>query len=64
MGAARLSGKNHHVLGAIIILGILLFGIPIGFMLAGAAVSALFGWTLTETSEADNEGSELIETNY
>ena len=52
------------MLGPIIIALILLFGIPVGFMLAGAAVSALFGWTLGETSEADNAGSELIDTNY
>lgn len=64
MGAQGVTSKNQIVLGALIILGILLFGIPIGFMLAGAGVSALFGWTLGDTSEADNEGSELIETNY
>lgn len=64
MGPPGLAGKNQTVLGALIILGILFFGIPIGFMLMGALVSFLFGWTLGETAEADNEGSELIETNY
>lgn len=52
------------MLGPIIIALILLFGIPIGFMLAGAGVSFVFGWTLSETAEADNAGSELIDTNY
>jgi hypothetical protein len=64
LGADGLTGKNQTVLGALIILGILLFGIPIGFMLMGAVVSFVFGWTLGDTAEADNEGSELIETNY
>ena len=52
------------MLGAIIIALIITIGIPVGFMLAGAGVSFLFGWTLTDTAEADHEGSELIETNY
>jgi hypothetical protein len=52
------------MLGALIIAIIITVGIPVGFMLAGAAVSFLFGWTLTNTAESDHEGSDLIETNY
>lgn len=51
-------------IGPVIITLILLFGIPVGFMFAGAAVSFLFGWTLGDTAEADNPDSELIQTNY
>lgn len=52
------------MLGAIIIALIITIGIPVSFMLMGAAVSFLFGWTLTHTAEADHPDSELIETNY
>jgi hypothetical protein len=52
------------VLGAIIIALIVTIGIPVGFMLLGALVSFLFGWTGTSTAEADHAGSDLIETNY
>ena len=51
------------MLGALIIALLVTIGIPVGFMLAGAAVSFVFGWTLTDTAVADHEGSELIETN-
>jgi hypothetical protein len=52
------------VLGALIIALIITVGIPVGFMLAGAAVSYVFGWTLGDTAEADHPESDLIETNY
>lgn len=52
------------MLGAIIIALIILIGIPVGFMMAGAAVSFVFGWTLGANAEATHPDSELIETNY
>lgn len=66
MGPSGVAGKNQTVdaIGPVIITLILLFGIPVGFMFAGAAVSFLFGWTLGDTAEADNPDSELIQTNY
>jgi TRAP-type mannitol/chloroaromatic compound transport system permease large subunit len=53
-----------RVLGAIIIALIITIGIPVAFMLMGAGVSFLFGWTATGSAEADHAGSELIDTNY
>ena len=38
--------------------------LPVSFILMGAAVSALFGWTLKDNAEALHEGSDLIDTNY
>ena len=52
------------MLGALIIAIIITVGIPVGFMLAGAGVSFIFGWTLGDTAEADHPDSDLIETNY
>jgi hypothetical protein len=52
------------MLGALIIALLITIGIPVGFMLAGAALSLVFGWTLTDNAEAEHPDSELIETNY
>ncbi|MEY2399157.1 MAG: hypothetical protein QOJ00_2331 [Actinomycetota bacterium] len=52
------------MLGAIIIALIITIGIPVAFMLMGAIVSFVFGWTATSTAEADHPDSELIDTNY
>lgn len=52
------------MLGALIIALLITIGIPVGFMVAGAGVSFLFGWTLSDTAEADHPDSELIETNF
>ena len=50
--------------GALIVAFIVLIALPISFILMGAAVSALFGWTLKDNAEANHEGSDLIDTNY
>jgi len=52
------------VLGPLLIVLVVVVLLPVSFMLMGAAVSFLFGWTHTTAAEADNAGSELIDTNY
>jgi hypothetical protein len=52
------------MLGALIIALLITIGIPVMFMLMGAAVSFVFGWTLTDAAVADHPDSELIDTNY
>jgi hypothetical protein len=52
------------MVGALIIALIITIGIPVMFMVLGALVSFVFGWTLTDAAEADHPGSELIDTNY
>jgi hypothetical protein len=52
------------VLGSLIVVFICVIALPVAFMMTGAAVAALFGWTLKETAEATHEESELLETNY
>jgi hypothetical protein len=52
------------VLGAIIIALIILIGIPVSFMLMGAGVSLIFGWTLGDNAEATHPDSELTDLNY
>ena len=64
MGSPGITGKNHTVLGAIIIALIILIGIPVSFMLMGAGVSLIFGWTLGDNAEATHPDSELTDLNY
>jgi hypothetical protein len=52
------------VIGAMLIVIAVVIVLPVGFMLTGAAIAALFGASLKSNAEATHEGSELIETNY
>lgn len=51
------------MIGFIIIFVVLLVVIPVGFLMTMAIPAGIIGTLLTKGSEADNEGSELIETN-
>ncbi len=51
------------MLGPIIIVVVLLFGLPLSFFVLGALISVLLGHSLTKEGEYMNEGSELIELN-
>ena len=55
------------MLGPILIVLAVVVALPVSFMLMGAVVSFLLGWSHTTTAETDVAGtpaSELIETNY
>ena len=55
-------GKNHTVVGAIIlVIGMLLF-FPLIFVIGGVTMGVL-GWAAQTEVEDANEGSELIELN-
>lgn len=51
------------MLGPVLIVLVLLIGIPVGVLIAGAVVAVGLGWLLRENGEALHEGSELIELN-
>jgi len=51
------------MIGALIIAVILVFILPVLFLMSGGAGAATMGWLLKENAEATHEGSELIETN-
>ena len=57
-------GQNRAVIGALIIAVILVFVLPIAFLLSGAVGAAILGWLLKTNGDVTHEGSELIETNY
>ncbi len=52
------------MIGTIIFLVVLLVVIPVGFLMTMVLPSAVIGYLLKTNAEADNAGSELIETNY
>ena len=52
------------VLGAVILAVIIVIGLPVAFMLSGAAIAALLGWSLKTDGEDTHPGSELLDTNY
>jgi len=43
---------------------ILVFLLPVAFLLSGGIGSAVMGWLLKDNAEATHPGSELIATNY
>ena len=52
------------MVGAVLIVLTVVVIMPVGFMMLGAGISALFGAALKSNAEAIHEGSELIDTNY
>ena len=50
--------------GAVLIVVFILFVLVPSFLMLGGIVSALIGWTAKTFAEKQNEGSDLIETNY
>lgn len=51
------------VLGAILMVVILLVILPVGMLVGGGVLAAIFGQALTAAKERDHEGSELVELN-
>ncbi|MEY2422732.1 MAG: hypothetical protein QOI95_2799 [Acidimicrobiaceae bacterium] len=58
------SGKNVPVdFGPFIIVFLLVFALPVSFLVGGAAVAAVLSAALKSNAEATHEGSELIDLN-
>lgn len=57
-------GQTESMLGPLIIVVVLVFAFPVGFIVTGGVVSVLLGQSLTKEGEYLNEGSELIELNH
>lgn len=52
------------IIGALVIAVIVIFALPIAFLMSGTLGAMTMGYLLTENAEAAHPGSELIETNY
>jgi hypothetical protein len=52
------------MIGALVLAVILVFVLPVVFLLSGTAGTVVMGTLLSNHAEATHEGSELLETNY
>lgn len=52
------------MIGALLIAVVLVFVLPILFLISGGLGAGVVGWLLKDNAEATHEGSELIDTNY
>jgi hypothetical protein len=52
------------IIGALVIAVIIVFFLPIAFLMSGTLGAVTMGWMLKEEAEATHPGSELIDTNY
>jgi hypothetical protein len=52
------------MIGALVLAVILVFVLPVVFLVTGAAGTVVVGALLKANADATHEGSELIETNY
>jgi hypothetical protein len=57
-------GNNRPVIGALILAVIIVFLLPVAFLVSGGVGATILGWLLKTNAELTHEGSELIETNY
>ncbi len=52
------------IIGALVVAVVIVFALPIAFLMSGSLGAVALGWLLKENAEATHPGSELIETNY
>ena len=50
-------------IGAVAIAVIVVIALPVAFLMSGAVISALLGFTLYKDAEITHEGSEYVELN-
>jgi hypothetical protein len=56
--------NDEGMAGAVLIVIAVVVVLPVSFLMGGAVISAILGWFLKTTAEADHAGSELIDCNY
>ena len=52
------------IIGALVIAVVIVFALPIAFLMSGTLGVMTMGYLLKENAETLHPGSELIETNY
>ena len=52
------------MIGALVLAVVLVFVLPVVFLLSGSAGTVVMGSLLKANADATHEGSELLETNY
>ncbi len=52
------------IIGALVIAVVIVFALPIAFLMSGTLGAVAMGYLLNENADATHAGSELLETNY
>lgn len=52
------------IIGALVIAVVVVFALPIAFLMTGSLGAVAVGYLLKENAEATHPASELVETNY
>lgn len=52
------------MLGAVIIVIVVVVALPVAYLMTGAILSAVMGWSLRANGEDTHPGSELTDLNY
>jgi len=52
------------VIGALVVVVVLVFVLPVIFLVSGTGGAVAVGTLMNANAEATHEGSELLETNY
>jgi hypothetical protein len=64
VGADKFGNIRIVIIGALVIAVVIVFAIPIAFLMSGTFGAIAMGYLLKDNAEATHPGSELIETNY
>jgi len=52
------------IIGALITAVVIVFALPVAFLMSGTLGTIAMGWLLKDNAEATHPESELLETNY
>jgi hypothetical protein len=52
------------IIGALVIAVVIVFALPVAFLMSGTLGTIAMGWVLQDNAEATHPDSELLETNY
>jgi hypothetical protein len=52
------------IIGALIIAVVIVFALPVAFLMSGTLGTIAMGWLLKDNAEATHPDSELLDTNY
>ena len=63
-GTPRWRSHDGVVIGALIIAVIIVFLLPVAFLMGGGMGAGIFGWLLKSNAESTHPNSELLDTNF
>ncbi len=64
MGRGQFGKIRSVIIGALVIAVVIVFALPVAFLMSGTLGAVTMGYLLKENAEAAHPASELLETNY